>query len=159
MGDHGPGIPGPPQWRIEMYTLPSVSDFKTYYHRDFPFGPNPNEVNDADVTNAMQDANVNMNQNLFGDQTSFTSGFLALSAHYLVMNLRASAQGIAGNFPWLTSSKAVGSVSEGISIPQRLLDNPYFAFLAKTYYGNKYLMFVIPSLSGQVQVNIADANP
>src|SRR5579859_5358419 len=108
-----------------VFNIPSVTDFKNYYTRDFPFGPSSNQVNDLDITNAMQDANVNMNQGLFADQPSFTSGYLALSAHYLVMNLRASSQGIAGNFPWLTSSKGVGSVSEGYDIPQRIKDNPY----------------------------------
>lgn len=132
------------------YAIPSVSDFKAYFVRDFPYGSTPSTVTDADITSAMQDAAVNFNNNLWASQQSFNVGFLNLSAHFLVLNLRASSQGISGQSEWLHGSKAVGSVSESFVVPQRILDNPEFAWLTSTYYGKKYLMLVLPSLTGQM---------
>jgi hypothetical protein len=62
------------------------------------------------------------------------------------MDLRASTQGIAGDFPWLTNSKSVGSVSEGLAIPDFMLQNPMLSHFGKTYYGVKYLSLVFPRI-------------
>lgn len=132
------------------YVIPSISDFKTYFVRDFVYGISSNTVTDADITNAMILAGVNFNVDLWGSQQAYTVGYLYLSAHYLVMNLRGSQQGQNGSFSWLINSKAVGNVSEGISIPQRILDNPELAWLSKTYYGLQYLMMILPQLMGNV---------
>lgn len=133
-----------------MYTDPTILDFQSYFRRDFPYGTTPDTVEDQDITNAFADASVNINQGMFSTQANYTLGFLLLSAHNLVLNLRASSQGIAGQFSWLSSSKSVGSVSEGISIPQRVLDNPAYAMLSKTNYGAKYFAMLLPNLSGQM---------
>ena len=136
------------------FTVPTVADFKAYFVRDFPYGTDPaTTVIDQDITNALADSGVNFNQGLFADQASFNIGYLLLTAHFLVMTLRASSQGVSGQFSWLESSKSVGSVSQALSIPQRILDNPEFAYLTKTNYGAKFLMFILPQLSGQMWVS------
>lgn len=132
------------------YTNPSVTDFKTYFFRDFPYGSTMSTVQDQDITNALADASYNLNSGLFGSQAKYTAGYLLLAAHYLVTNLRASSQGVAGNYSWLEASKSVGSVSQAFSIPERILANPEFAMLSKTSYGAKYLLMVLPLLSGQI---------
>lgn len=132
------------------YTNPSVSDFKARFARDFPFGSAMSQVMDSDITNAFADAEVNLNPELWENQANYTTGYLLLSAHFLVTNIRASSQGINGNFEWLVSSKGVGSVSESFSIPDRVMKNPYLAMLSKTNYGAKYLMMILPQLTGQV---------
>lgn len=143
------------------YIQPSIGDFKSYFFRDFPYTADGDltGVTDADITNAMQLSTVNFNECLFGDQQTYGVAFLLLSAHFLVMNLRASSQGIAGQFDWLQSSKSAGSVSEGLSIPQRILDNPEFALLSKTNYGVQFLMMVLPQLAGQMMVVCGRTNP
>lgn len=130
------------------YTEPTVDDFKEKFARDFPFGSTDTTVMDDDVQRAITDASTEINEDLYETQAQFTNGFLLLSAHFLVMNLRASSQGLAGSFNWLTGSKGVGSVSESFVIPDAIQNNPYLAMLSKTSYGAQYLMRIIPQLAG-----------
>jgi hypothetical protein len=130
---------------------PSVAQFKAYFVRDFPYGTDPaTAVIDQDIVNAYGETNINFNPDLWGDQGSYNIGYLLLAAHYLVMNLRASSQGLSGQFGWIQASKSVGSVSESFQIPQRVLDNPEFAMLSKTNYGARYLLLLLPQLAGQI---------
>lgn len=133
------------------YIDPSVNDFKAYFNRDFPYSNvDLTTVNDADITKALNQQQNVINQSLFPTQNIYATGALLLSAHYLVTNLRASSQGIAGKYDWLTNSKSVSSVSSASSIPERLLENPEFSFLCGTNYGTQYLMIILPLLTGQM---------
>lgn len=144
---------------MSAYLVPSISDFKAQFVRDFNYGADSTVVMDSDLTTAMTTAGFNFNGNLFDSQQNFTLCYLLLSAHFLVMNLRASSQGIGGQFTWLQSGKGVGSVNESIAIPQRILDNPEFSYLAKTNYGAQYLMLILPMLSGQMFAVHSRTNP
>lgn len=130
------------------YTNPTVAEFKAYFDRDFPFGTTLDTVRDQDIAKALTQQENTINQCLFSGQNSFTQGALLLSAHYLVMNLRASSQGVAGRPQWLESSKAVGSVSASFQIPDRILENAELSILASTTYGLQYLQMILPYLSG-----------
>jgi hypothetical protein len=133
------------------FTNPAVSDFKSYFFRDFPYGIDiTTSVLDQDITSAFLSTNVNINQGLFPDQGTYNLGYLLLSAHYLVMNLRQSTQGINGQYNFLQSSKGVGPVNEAFSIPERILENPYWTMLTKTNYGQAYLQLLMPQLTGQI---------
>lgn len=133
------------------YINPSVADFKAYFYRDFPYGTDPNtSVLDQDITSSFLSTNFNINQGLFPDQGSYNLGYLLMSAHFLVMNLRQSSQGINGQFNFLQASKGVGSVNEAFSIPQRILDNPLWSMYTKTNYGAQFMQLVLPELSGQI---------
>lgn len=133
------------------FNNPSVTDFKNQFVRDFPYGTDPNEyVLDSDITYAFQFVNANINSGLFSDQGTYSLAYNLLAAHYLVLNLRASSQGINGQYNWLQNSKAVGAVNEAFSIPDRILANPDLAMLTKTNYGTQYLAIVIPQLCGQM---------
>lgn len=129
------------------------------FYRDFAYGSTSDVVTDQDLMIAFAQADANINQELFGNQVIFTEGFLLLAAHYLVTNLRASSQGISGQYSWLQQSRGVGSVSESIAIPQRILDNPLFAMFSKTNYGALYLSMILPVLTGQVFVVGGDTLP
>lgn len=145
-----------------MFTIPMVSDFKAMFFRDFPYGGTNGDlttVQDQDITQAINDAGINFNQCLFGDQGSFNTGYLLLTAHFMVLNLRNSSQGINGQYPWLQASKSVGSVSESFSIPERLMENPELAMLSKTTYGAKFLFLVLPQLTGQIFTVFGRTNP
>ena len=131
------------------YQNPSIADFKTTFYRDFPFGTDPNvAVLDQDITRAYQMVNIAINQALFAAQADYSIGYGLLAAHYLVTNLRASSQGMNGQYNFLQASKGVGQVSEGFSIPQRILDNPFWSMLTKTNYGAEFLMLVLPQMTG-----------
>lgn len=133
------------------YTVPTLQNFKDFFVRDFPYGTDVNvAVLDADITKAFSFVDAMINPNLFSSQAAYTNGYLLLSAHFLVMNLRASSQGLNGQFNFLQASKSVGPVSEAFSIPQRILDNPELAILVKTNYGAQYLQMVLPQLAGQM---------
>jgi hypothetical protein len=134
------------------FSNPAVTDFQNQFVRDFPYGTDINNtVLNSDITSAFQFTNVNIvNQSLFPDQGTYTLAYLLLAAHYLVLNLRASSQGINGQFNWLQNSKGVGQVNEAFSIPQRVLDNPAFSQYFKTNYGAQYFNLIWPYLSGQM---------
>lgn len=134
-----------------MYQNPSVADFKAYFYRDFPYGTDPTiAVLDQDITSAFISASVNIDQTNYDNQGAYSLGFNLLSAHYLVMNLRQSSQGINGQFNFLQASKGAGSINEAFSIPQRILDDPYWSMLSKTNYGAMYLQILLPQLAGNV---------
>lgn len=142
------------------YTNPSVADFKAYFNRDFPYGTDiQTSVLDSDITKAMEMTNINMNQGLFGYQASYAIGYLLLSAHYLVMNLRQSSQGLNGQFSFTEQSKSVGGVSQAFAIPQRVLDNPDWAILMKTNYGAQFLQIILPQLTGNVFIAYGSTRP
>jgi hypothetical protein len=142
------------------YENPSVADFKSFFNRDFPYGTDQEtQVLDSDITKAFAMTNVNMNQALFGYQSSYNIGYLLMSAHYLVMNLRASSQGINGQFSFLESSKGVGSVSQAFAIPQRVLDNPDWSILCKTNYGAQFIQLVLPQLAGNMFIARGSTRP
>lgn len=132
------------------YTDPSVADYKAYFTRDFPYGSTASTVMDSDITKALAEAAFNINQGLFGSQGEYSLAFMYLTAHYLVSDLQASSQGVSGQYSWLQTAKAAGSVSESFQIPQKILDNPYLAMLSKTRYGAKYLSLLLPRITGQI---------
>jgi len=142
-----------------MFTNPTSTDFRNFFFRDFPYGTTLDTVQDQDITKAIGQAAFNFNPALFSTQSNYTLGYLYLTAHYLVIDLRASSQGLAGSYTWLTASKGVGSVNESFAIPQRMMDNPYLAMLSKTQYGAKYLSLVLPSLIGQMFVSCEAVQP
>lgn len=133
------------------YTNPTTLQFQQQFARDFTYGSNPKtSVTLNDINYAFSMANVNINSDLFASQADYTMGYNLLAAHYLVTNIRASGQGLNGQFNFLQSGKGVGSVSESFSIPQRILDNPYWSMLTKTQYGAQYLSLILPQMVGQV---------
>ncbi len=145
---------------MAAYINPSIADFQTYFVRDFPFGTDiETQILDADVAKAFTLTNVNINPGLFANQASYTVGYQLMSAHYLVLNLRASSQGINGQFNFLQAGKGVGAVNESFSIPQRILDNPYWSMLTKTNYGAQFLQLVLPQLTGQVLIAHGSTRP
>lgn len=137
-----------------MYTNPQYSDFVAYFPTDFPYGSDPNQsVTQPEVLAAMQRTNnYALSQRLFSTQEQWNQGYLLLSAHYLVLIIRAAGQGLSGKASWIQSSKAVGQVSESFSIPQRILDTPEFAMFTNTNYGMQFLEYMIPRLKGSVGI-------
>lgn len=133
------------------YTAPTIGDFKARFFRDFPYGTDPNvAVLDQDILIAFNSVDIQINEGLWDNQGAYSQGYLFLAAHNLVLNLRASSQGLNGQWNWIQNSKSVGQVSESFSIPQRILDNPDLATYTKTNYGAQYLGLLWPNLCGQI---------
>lgn len=133
------------------YNNPLITDFSTYFYRDFPYNTDPNlGVTTTDIGNAYAMVNININQGNWADQPSYTIGYLYLAAHYVCLNLRAGSQGINGQYNWIQNSKSVQGVAEGFQVPERLAGNPYFTMLAKTNYGARYFELLLPQLMGMI---------
>jgi hypothetical protein len=133
------------------YLNPSIADFKAYFVRDFPYGVDAQiSILDADIGKAFGQVNFAINPGLFQGQAAYTIGYLYLAAYWLVVDIQMSSQGIAAQFTWPVTSKSVGSVSVGVSIPQRILDNPLFSMYSQNPYGAKYLQLLLPGLTGQI---------
>jgi len=145
---------------MSAFTNPSVSDFKVYFVRDFSYGADAAiNVMDSDITKGIDDASVFINTELFGEQDIYDVAFLNLAAHFMVMSLQASSQGVNGQFEWNHGSKGVGSISESFQVPQRIMENPQYAWLVKTHYGLKFLMMILPQLSGQIYTIAGSTRP
>lgn len=135
------------------YNTITVSDFKAYFVRDFPYGADISlHILDADITRALTESFDEINHGLFDDQESFDIALNYLTAHNLVMNIRMSGQGLSGKFEGLFSSKGVGSVSSSYSIPSEVQENPRYSDFFQTNYGAKYFSIVYPCLIGNVGV-------
>lgn len=109
-----------------------------------------NYVLDEDITKAFAEAKIGLNQSLFTSDENIEIGYLYLTAHYLVNDIRAAVSGLSGTGDFTLSSRSVGNVSESYSIPQAYLDNPIYQFYTKSPYGLKYLALVLPLLVGNI---------
>jgi len=144
------------------YVLPSVADFKSRFDRDFGFSTDQTDVSrvrDKDVTIAYTQARANFNEGLFANQSTFSECQMLLAAHYLCTNLLASSQGLGGSAQWLTNAKAVGNVSEGFTVPDRILRSPTLSAYSKTLYGMTYLSIISPLLVGNFACLAGNTTP
>jgi len=132
---------------------PTVSDFKAYFVRDFPYGTDmETTVLDSDIQKALDKAALQINSKCLSDQAEYTQGYLLLAAHYLVMALRTASQGIASSYKGDVASRSVGGVSESYSIPEWINQNPLYSSFTRTGYGNEYLLMILPCLVGNILV-------
>jgi hypothetical protein len=133
------------------YANPTIDEFKAYWTRDFPYSTDPAEgVTDTDIAKCFTQANFSINQNLFASQEDYTTAYMLLAAHYLVLDIRLATQGLNSTYQWAVSSRSVGAVSESYSIPTNFQNNPFLTMLSQTGYGGKYLALLLPLMHGNV---------
>lgn len=108
-----------------------------------------NYTQDEDIQEAIQEASINFNGNLFADCTKAKTAFGLLVAHFLTVDFN-NALGVAG--VGITTSKSVGSVSEGYTIPAWLNNNEVLSTFATTGYGIKYASLIRPLLVGNIML-------
>lgn len=106
-----------------------------------------NYTTDEDIQEAIQEAGINFNCSFFEDCSQKKTVFGLLVAHYLTVDFN-NALGI--NQVGLPTSKSVGSVSEGYSIPNWMTANAALSAYATTGYGIKYASLIQPYLCGQI---------
>ena len=108
-----------------------------------------NYCTDEDIQEAIQEASINFNKNLFADCIKCKTAFGLLVAHYLTVDFN-NALGVGG--VGITTSKSVGSVSEGYTIPAWITNNEVLSIYATTGYGVKYAGLIRPFLVGNVML-------
>lgn len=106
-----------------------------------------NFTQDIDITNAFKEAYVNFNEGLFPNEETKKLVFLYLVAHYLTVDFN-NAMGI-GQLG-IPTSKSVGSVSQGFTIPLWLQKSAGLSMYATTGYGVKYASLIRPYLIGNI---------
>lgn len=146
-----------------MYTAPAVSVFKAYFTRDFSYAPDSDAdnlayVTDADIEKAYDQAVANFNDSLFEDDIT-QMVFLWLSAFYLVYDLQTSSHGISSQANFPISSKSVGNVSVGYTVPEQYAKDPFLSVFTGNGYGLKYLSYLVPRLRGNFQYAGGGTNP
>lgn len=109
-----------------------------------------NYIQDADILRAFNEAKVNFNAALFGDENTVKMVFLYLAAHYLVNDLNNAMNPLGMGFMGFTQSKSVGSVSESYAVPSFATNNPMLSQYMLTGYGRKYLSLIQPYLVGNI---------
>lgn len=108
-----------------------------------------NYTQDEDIQEAIQEASINFNKNLFSDCIKAKTAFGLLVAHYLTIDFY-NALGV--NTVGIPTSKSVGSVSEGYTIPAWLNNSEVLSTFASTGYGIKYASLIRPYLVGNVML-------
>jgi hypothetical protein len=108
-----------------------------------------NYTQDSDILTAFLEADVNFNMSLFPTIEVQNLIFLYLVAFYLTLDFKNASGATQVGIP---TSKSVGSVSEGYTIPQWALNNPMLSFYAQNGYGLKYLSLIRPYLIGNVML-------
>ena len=108
-----------------------------------------NYTQDSDILNAYNEAKVNFNESLFRDEQTALMVFLYLAAHYLTIDFNNA---IGANAIGIPTSKSVGSVSEGFTIPPYITNNPALSAYANTGFGIKYGTLIYPYLIGNVML-------
>jgi hypothetical protein len=129
---------------------PSVSDFKTFFARDFNYAPADDQSNDSyildsDITKAISEATINFNDDLF-DSTIVGTIFAYLVAFHLVADLQNSSKGISSQSKFPISSENVGGVSISFQIPDRYAKDAMIQQYVINGYGVKYIQFALPYL-------------
>lgn len=135
----------------------TVTDFKAYFDRHFPYAPpdDPNNqefVRDVDIQIAFDQAKVNFNNGIWDTLDSAKLAYLFLTAHYLCMDLRMAQSGLASSGAFTMSSKSVGDVSASYAIPEAFLNSPILNYLTSTEFGLKYLSLIYPRTIGSASV-------
>lgn len=135
--------------------LVTIEDFKAHFYRDFTYGTlseNCDVIADEDLSKAFDEAKINFNPALWSTQGELKIALLYAVAHYLVIDIQMSKEGVdsSGGFP--VNSRSVGSISESYQIPNWVSSSPYLSMFASTKYGLKYCSLLRPRLVGNVQV-------
>jgi len=118
-----------------------------------------NYIIDNDIEKAFAEAKMMLNQSLFSSDDNIKLGYLYLTAHFLVNDIRAAQRGISGLGAFPLQSRSVGSVSESYGIPDMYLKNPVYSFYTQSAYGLKFLNMVLPFLVGNFAAVQGGTNP
>lgn len=130
----------------------TVSEFKTFFVKDFDYGTGQDQVSDADIARAITEAKMNFNEGLFESNDEKKLILLYLTAYYLVVDINnINTQGASNNGGLLTYRQA-RNVAESFKVPNWVLNNPMFSQFAQNGYGLKYISMIYPYLIGPMGI-------
>lgn len=106
-------------------------------------------VLDSDIEKAYFQAKQFFNNNLFDNENDLLSYICYLIAHYLVIDLQMSQEGVNSTGYYIPNHTTVGDVSESYSNPTNSQGDSFILYqLNQTRYGQKYLSLISPLLVG-----------
>jgi hypothetical protein len=162
------------------FVIPQVADFKNQFSLDFPFGPGPSAISDAEIQNALNlvAGGSYFNADLFSlaplgaaganpTTNEATLAFLYCSAHYVYLNVKTRGglhvpgfKGGTTSSPHATiAGKTVGPVSENFEWPASVKDDPMLFQFTHSPYGEMYLQMLTPKLVGNVGLVMGENLP
>lgn len=137
------------------FVMPSPTEFKAYYVRDFQYAPSDDAENlefvtDADIVRAIDTANAQFNASLFGDAA--LTAFYPMAAHFLCENIGVSSAGLSSQGRLVATGTSVGGVSQTYTIPDRVAKSAFLMQFLTTGYGRQYAFMLAPRMVGNVFV-------
>jgi hypothetical protein len=146
---YGVVIPTAGEGLQSNYLNPSISYFKNYFYRAFPFSTDYKQgFLDFDVAIAMQAANNNFRPDIWDDQGQYNEAYLNLTAHFLVLKQQADSQGMVNEYEWTTASKGGNGISKSSAVPTPIMEGALQAALTTTTYGKRYWEMARPRVVG-----------
>lgn len=112
---------------------------------------------DVDIQNAFEIGYSKIKLNL--PDNIIKKAFLLLSAHYLVIYIRAEIDGIESKGEYTVNSQSVGSVSVSYAQQDFMIKDDLQGFYAKSSYGVLYYSLIKPYLIGQGYLAIGGTTP
>ena len=136
-----------------MYIVPEPQVFKAFFDRgQFAYGDDVPAVRDKDISAAMDEALAIFNAALYPDDKTRDMAFLYLTAHFLASDLDAADSGGKGGMGFAQTSRSADGLSESITFPDWILQDPTLSLLVSTYFGKKYLLMAIQYVTEVVTV-------
>ena len=148
-------------------TTPStdITEFKTFFDRDFEYGSDKEDVRDLDIQKAVDEAKILFNAGLWENAIAAKIPFHYLTAHCLVKIFgtvggvvqKGNGANSVGSFP--ISSKGAGPLSVSYSIPEDLANDKILSQFLTTGYGLKYIQLLVPQLIGNMGTAVESTKP
>lgn len=124
------------------------TEFKTFFDRgQFLYGSALPYIRDKDINEAIEEAQLTYNEDLYPDENTTKKALLYLSAHYLTLDIDAANSG--GQSVFIQNSRSANGISESLNIPDWMM-NGDLAVFATTFYGQKFLTLSKPYIDGAV---------
>ena len=117
-------------------------------------------IRGKDVQKALDMAGVNFNVALWANQTEVNIAYLLKAAHFLCLNLKASALGLKGRgAEALRNAFNVGEISAAYQLPDRIVNSRILGPYLETTYGYQYLQILAPRIVANVQTAWGHTKP
>lgn len=143
----------------------TVSDFKSYFTRDFDYGATSDKILDIDISKAIDEASLIFNEGIWADDTEKKIAYYYLTAHFLVKDIQMSGgldnqkNGLSSSGVHPIQSKSVGPVSVSYGLPQDIINDRVLSQFLSTQYGQKFLQMITPRMIGQILIAPGTTTP
>ena len=126
----------------------TVTEFKAFFDRgQFVYGDILPDIRDKDIEEALSEAQLTYNEDLYPDEDTCKKALYYLSAHYLTLDIEMTDGQGQPNF--MQTSRSVDGISESVHVPDWMMQGDFYQY-ATTSYGQKFLMLSKPYLDGAI---------